>query len=66
MLSSRLSLLESSYSQNRSGFDRQMDDTNRRYFKKFFVVLANLIHLCLQGTLTSDTYSVEQIKPFFL
>ena len=66
MLSSRLSLLESSYSQTRSGFDKQMDNTDRQYYKKFFVVLANLIHLCLQGTLASETYSVELIKPFFL
>ena len=58
MLSSRLSLLESSYSQTRSGFDKQMEDTNRRYYKKSFVVLANLIHLCLKGSLTSERYSI--------
>ena len=58
MLSSRLSLLESSYSQTRSGFDKQADDTNRKYYKKFFILLANLIHLCLEGPLTSSVYSV--------
>jgi hypothetical protein len=59
MHSSRLSLLDSSCSQGRSGFDKQMDDTNRRYYKKALIVLVNLIHLCLQSELTSPTYSPE-------
>ena len=59
-------MLDSSYSQTRSAHDRQMDDTNRRYYKKVLLLLANLINLCLQETLTSPHYSVDQIKPFFL
>ena len=43
-----------------------MDDTNRRYYKKVLLLLANLINLCLQDNLTSPHYSVEQIKPFYL
>lgn len=66
LLSSRLSLLNSSYSKTRSNNERQMDDTNRRYYKKVLILLANLIHICLQSVITSPQYSVDLIKPFYL
>ncbi len=40
-------MLDSSYSQTRTGFDKHMDDTNRRYYKKVLALLCNLIHLAL-------------------
>lgn len=66
MQSSRLSMLDSSYSQSRSGFDKHADDTNRRYFKKVLTLLANLVQLAIQDTLDSPAYSPEPLQPFFL
>ena len=53
LLSSRVSVMDSSYGQSRAGFDKYMDDTNRRYYKKVLLLLANLIHLFLSSTLES-------------
>ena len=66
LLSSRLSLLDSSYSQTRNSFDRQGDDANRRYFKKVLLLLANLLNLILKADIISHEYSVDNLRLFFL
>lgn len=59
-------MMDSSYNQTRTGFDRHMDDTNRRYYKKVLILQANLIHLALSNAIQSPLYSTDSIKPFLL
>jgi hypothetical protein len=57
--------MENSCNDSRSGQEKQMEETNRKYYRKALIIHTNLIHLSLQGELQSKSYDPTILAAYF-